>query len=80
MVSVSDARTEYVSLADGLIVRLSALMLLWGLEERGCTIRREPDGALFVGPSGLITDAERAAIRFHRDELLTLLAYVDSIQ
>lgn len=67
-------------LSGGFVVSRDALQLLWELEARGCTVRREPDGALFVGPRSAMTDADGAAIRRHRDELLALVGYCEAIQ
>lgn len=53
---------------------MSAAALLAALEAR--RVRLEPRGGLLacVGPNGVLTDADRLALREHRGELLALLA------
>ncbi len=77
MPSTSEAAT--VTLTGGLTVSLTALRLGWGLEARGVTLRLDADG-LAVGPSRLLTDADRDGIREHRAELLALATYCEAIQ
>jgi hypothetical protein len=60
--------SETVVLKGGLCVSIDALRLLWAFENRGCIVRREEDGTLFVGPRHEITPADVERIREHRDE------------
>jgi hypothetical protein len=72
--------SDAVVLRGGLLVSIEALRLLWDFEARGCIVRCEPDGALFVGPRLALTDDDAAAIRQHRDELIALVAYCEAVQ
>ena len=76
MVTPSNA---IVTLRGGLIVRIRALELLLALEARGCVVRQERDGTLFVGPRERVT-ADAAQIRTHRDDLLALVDYCERLQ
>ncbi len=61
-----------VVLQPGVSVTQAAVQLLWELEARDLTVRR--DGPwLLVGPQNQLTRADLAAIRTHKDELLSLL-------
>jgi hypothetical protein len=71
--------SETVVLRGGLSVSLPALQLLWALEDRRLTIRLDDDGGLLVGPRTRLTNADRAAIRQHRDELVALVRYCDEV-
>jgi hypothetical protein len=71
--------SEVLTLASGPTVSLAALRLLWAFEFRGCTVKRDDD-VLLVGPRGLVTDAEREQIKTHRQELLALVAYCETVQ
>src|SRR5438552_5093934 len=53
---------------------MTANFLLADLRRRG--VRLEPDrgGLRYRAPRGILTDADREALRQHRDELLALLA------
>jgi hypothetical protein len=66
-------------LRGGLAVSVDALRLLWMLEDRGCVLRRNPDGSLFVGPRRLVDGADLEVIRRHKSELLTLLDCCGSV-
>ena len=72
--------SETVVLKGGLTVPLAALQLLWDLESRGCAIRQEAERAPFVGPRNAVTDADAAAIRHYRNELLALVVSCEAIQ
>jgi hypothetical protein len=66
--------SEVVTLKGGLTVSLDALRLGWSLEDRG--FRLEPVGdKLRVAPHTALTAEDVAAIKTHRDELLTLVQY-----
>jgi hypothetical protein len=67
---------DLVTLTDGQAVSLQALQVGWTLEARGVSLRIDED-RLAVGPRELLTDADRAAIRAHRDELLALVRYIE---
>ncbi len=57
-----------------------ALQLCWSLEDRGCYLRVVPDGVgLLAGPRRLLTDADRALIREHREQFIALVHYVDEV-
>ena len=66
--------TEVVTLRGGLQVPIAALRLAWALEERGCTMRLDGD-ALIVQPRSLLSEADVARIRTHRDALRTIATY-----
>jgi hypothetical protein len=70
---------ELVTLRGGLAVSLSALRLLLSLEERGFLIRVDDD-ALIIRPRASITPADDAGIRHHREELLALVRYCETVQ
>ena len=70
--------SEPVTLKGGFVVTLTAVELLWRLEARGLNLEREGD-QLAVGPRQLLTDADRRGIRDHRDELLLLIDYVETV-
>jgi len=70
---------EIVTLRGGHLVPLTVLQLGWALEARGLTLELEGD-RLAVFPSQLLTDADRAQLREHRDALVNLLRYVETIQ
>jgi hypothetical protein len=72
--------SDTVVLKGGLCVSVDALRLLWAFENRGCVVRREEDGSLFIGPRDQITAADAARIREHRDELLALVNYCETVQ
>jgi hypothetical protein len=65
--------SEHVTLKGGAVASLDALRLLWALEDRGCVLRRNADGSLFVGPRALVDGDELDRIRRHKAELLALL-------
>jgi hypothetical protein len=59
------------------VISLPAVQLAWQLEDRGCYLRVAPDGiGLLVGPRSLFTEADRAQIREHREQLLALVRYI----
>jgi hypothetical protein len=66
-------------LRGGLTVPRAAIQLLWSLEDRGFTLCSE-DGRLVVAPRSRLTVDDDRAIRRHRDELLRLIAYAETIQ
>jgi hypothetical protein len=71
--------SEAVTLKGGYIVSLDALQLLWNLETRGLNLEEEGQ-QLAVSPRSLLTDDDRARIRQHRDELLQLVRYCETVQ
>jgi hypothetical protein len=75
--STSDA--PLIVLTNGMSVPVDALRLLWQLEDRGLSIRRNGDG-LAVGPRDYLTDDDRHAIRRHRDALCALVAACEVVQ
>ena len=69
-----------VLLRGGLSVPLSALRVLWALEDRGFHVRLDSDdGGLVVSPRSRLSDDDDRAIRSHRDELIQLVRYGDGI-
>jgi hypothetical protein len=66
---------QYVLLKGGLAVPAEPLRLLFDLEGRGFTLRREGD-ELVVVPGRTLTDADRVAIRRWKSHMLALLAYM----
>jgi hypothetical protein len=68
---------ETVVLRGGTSVRLAALRVLWDLEAPGFSLA-VTEGWLRVSPTARITPSDDAAIRRHRDELLTLVHYCHS--
>jgi len=57
---------------------MSAESVYLDLFGRGLRLRADDDGRLIVSPGELLTDADRVAIRHHRDELLAIVAYADA--
>jgi hypothetical protein len=76
----SSSEPSFVVLGNGWSVPLSAVQLLLELEGRGLSIRGDDDGGLVVGPRSRLTDADREAIRQHRDALRVLVAFSEGIQ
>ena len=72
--------SDTIALPGGLVLRIAVLEFLLALEERGCVVRQERDGTLFVGPCGLVTAADAAQIRAHRDDLLALVDYCERLR
>ena len=70
--------SEPVTLKGGFVVTLTAVQLLWKLEARGLNLEHEGD-QLAVSLRELLTDADRRRIRDHRDELLLLIDYVETV-
>ena len=54
---------------------MSAEALYLNLFGRGLRLRADDDGWLIVSPGELLTDDDRVAIRRHKGELLTIVAY-----
>jgi len=75
---MSSSDPSLVALKHGLTVPVDAVRLLCQLEIRGLNVRRDGDD-LVVGPRQHLTDADRAAIRRHRDHLLALVTYCDEV-
>lgn len=72
--------SDLVCLRGGLVVPVGALQILWALEDRGFTLKRDADGYLVVAPRERLTSADFTAIRRHRNELLALLDYVPPVE
>jgi hypothetical protein len=72
-------KAETVVIRGGLSVPLAALRVLWDLEARGFTLTAADDGLIIAPRSRLTADDDRA-IRRHRDELIALLRYCETIQ
>jgi len=54
---------------------MTAEALYLDLFGRGLRLRAADDDRLIVAPGDLLTDADRIAIRRHKDELLVIVAY-----
>jgi len=67
--------SDLVTLIDGPTVPLAALRFAWALENRGLSMRLDGSGHLLVGPGAQLTAEDRALIRNHRDDLITLISY-----
>lgn len=70
--------SEMVVLRPGFVVSRAAFHLLCNLERRELTIERDGE-QLAVGPKTKLTNGDRAQIREHRDELLSLIDYVKTV-
>lgn len=68
-----------VTLKGGHVAPLAAIELLLDLERRAFTLEPVEDGRLRVTPHGLLTPADRAAIRLHKPELMQLMAYCTEV-
>jgi hypothetical protein len=68
-----------VPLRGGDVVTLAALRLLWQLEADAFCLALAGD-RLRVSPKSRITPDLAAAIRQHRDELIALVRYGETIQ
>ena len=77
---MSGSDIELVVLRGGVAVPLSALRLVWRLEDLGCHLVVEPGDVLRVGPSELLTDDDRAAIRQWKIALVAVVRYVETVQ
>ena len=66
-----------IGLKGGLVVHLAVLRLLWSLEDRGLRLK-SVGNRLRVQPVKNLTAEETAAIRRHRDQLLTLSSHEPS--
>ena len=67
--------TGFVVLKGGLTVPLEALQLAWALEDRGATFAVDGEDLVVEGPAGLLTDANRIAIRRCREHLKAIASY-----
>jgi hypothetical protein len=70
--------SDLVTLADGLVVPLPALQVLWRLEDRGLNLQ-VVDSDIIVRPSGALTDAERGEIRRLKPHIVALLVYCNRL-
>jgi AAA domain len=68
------AAPDFVTLIDGPIVPLEAVRLALAFEDRGVVLGVR-DGDLCVGPSHLLTEADRVETRRWRDHLKTIATY-----
>lgn len=71
--------SDFVVLKGGLTVPLDAVRFALDLESRGGQLVAEGDDIL-IGPSSLITDEDRQAVRRWRRHLHAILAYDEAIQ
>lgn len=68
------AISEIVTLRGGVAVPVAALRLALDLEGRGITLRVEED-ALIIRPRQLLTEADIALLKQHRNDLKRIAAY-----
>ena len=69
----------FVTMKSGLAVSISALRVLWRLEETGMIVKLDDaTGRLLVGPQSRLTAADGRAIIAHRDELIELVKMCDA--
>jgi hypothetical protein len=64
--------SSFVVLNNGVVLPIAAVRLALDLESRGCSLELDGDG-FTVGPSNLITDADRREIRRWREPLIAIL-------
>lgn len=66
---------QFVVLRPGLIVDREAVALVLDLEARGVRLAAVPGGGMTSYPGGMLTEADRAAIRRLRFHVEAVLAY-----
>ena len=74
----STVTPDLVTLTGGLSVSLSALRILWDLENRQFAIHVDGD-ALHIRPGSRLTVDDDRAIRAHREELVALVRYCTEV-
>jgi hypothetical protein len=67
--------SEFVTLRGGLILPVEAMTLALSIESRGGALSLEGDDLVIDGPTGLLTEADRAAIRRWRRHLKMIVEY-----
>lgn len=73
------APPELVTLRGGLTLPRPALQLVWGLEERGFSLRVTAGGDVEIQPTAALTTRDRAAIQKWRRHLAAVVHYVDEV-
>ena len=73
------ADCELVTLKGGHVVPLPLLRFCWGLEDRGVNLALD-GGDILAKPASRLTDTDCATIREHKQELVQLLTYVETVQ
>ncbi len=68
---------DLVVLHGGPAVPLAALQVIWDLEERGFSLRRDGD-CLVVTPGSRLTGEDKAVISRHRQAVLAVLTYLEA--
>lgn len=71
--------SSLVTLRGGPAVPEDVLQLAWRLAEQGVDLQVNETGRLLVGPRSRITDADRQAIREHKQMLTTVVKYCDEV-
>jgi hypothetical protein len=71
--------SEFVTLSDGLIVPIAAVLLALDLEQRGCRMTIEDD-ALVVGPRVLLNDEDRQQITRWKAALRVIVRAADTVE
>jgi len=66
-----------IPLRGGATVRYAVLLWLLDCEDRGITFSTEADGRARLHPGRLVTDADLAFARAHRDEVRAAVAYIE---
>ena len=72
------AASELVSLKGGHAVPLPLLRFCWRLEDRGIVLSLD-GGCILAKPASLLTDTDCTTIAEHKDELVQLLTYVETV-
>lgn len=70
------ASDEYVFL-PGLTLPIAAVLLALDLERRGCQMERDGEDIL-IGPRALLSEDDRAAIRYWKRHLIAILTFCES--
>ena len=74
MAICAPSEATVVTMKSGLTVSISALRVLWRLEETGMIVKVDADtGRLLVGPQSRLTTDDVQAIRAHRTELIEMV-------
>jgi len=71
----ASASNPAVALRGGFVVPVDALLLAWSLENRGAVFAVEGGDLVIDGPTGFLTEADRAAIARWRAHLKAIVAY-----
>lgn len=74
--------SEIIALRHGFFVHVGALLILWHLEEKGCTIRLLAGQFAFEPPKGMkaLTGRQRDLIAKYKTDLARVVRYVEKEQ